>query len=124
MTRQDKIKYGLIGLVGILVIVLLFTIFRSLRKEGDADLYKQLLAEKEERIKLKDEIIADKLRDNSRLDKDISAIRIQDSISRATYFKNQSIVYKKIDERLKNIPINIARIAGNDDSIRAAFARD
>lgn len=120
MTKPEIIKYSIIGAVGILLIILIVTLFRATNKTDDS-LYKELIAAKDETIKAKDELIAEKLNQNIELDKTISELKARDSVLTERYLQNQ-IIYKKLDAQLKNIPARISAIAGNDDDIRRAFS--
>lgn len=117
MSRFQKIQLGIIDAVGIIVIIMLITLFK-----GSSSNLKQLLEAKDAIIKAKDETIAAKNQQNEKLDSASNIIRTRDSIIAANYLQNQKI-YTRYDEQLKNIPDRIAVIANNDDSIRAAFAR-
>lgn len=55
-------------------------------------------------------------------DKNVTFILQQDSLKEVFYNQHQKI-YLQYNDQLKNIPVHIARIANNDDSIRAAFAK-
>lgn len=120
MTKIQIIRYSVIGVVGILLLVLLFSVLRSCRRDE--------IGTHDELIKAKDETIEaiKESRDAYQLvieekDKNIAQLKIQDSILQATYSNNQN-VYKVLDAKIRNIPNFISRIANNDDSIRFAFS--
>lgn len=77
-------------------------------------------------IKAKDQVIESiaRERDTYRAWKDEKNAELlkKDSLLDLNFKLNQS-TYTKIDATLKNIPIRIAHIANNDDSIRAAFSK-
>lgn len=54
-------------------------------------------------------------------DKTVSFILKQDSL-KEVFFNQHQKIYTQLNDQLKNIPARIARIANNDDSIRAAFS--
>jgi hypothetical protein len=120
MTKGQKILYSVIGMVSILVIILLFGIFRSLRNR-ELSTNDPLIKAKDETI----EAIKDGRKKDSLLlvekDKNIYTLLKNDSIKDANYLQNQN-VYKKINDKISNIPAYIKRISNNDDSIRNAFA--
>jgi hypothetical protein len=121
ITKHEKVLYGISAAVLLLIIIIFITVFRSLRKAPDSP-YKELIEAKDETIRAKDETIAVKTEANRKLDETIANLMSADSALAAQYKTNQ-VIYKNIDAKLKDIPVRIARIAGNDDSIRAAFSR-
>lgn len=104
-----------------LLIVFVFTLFMSLRKEDNSS-YKKVIEVYDQLLKSKDEVIASKKELNLQLDDRISDLEKRDSVLEIHYNQNQ-VIYSKLNDQLKNIPTRIAAIANNDDSIRAAFAR-
>jgi hypothetical protein len=121
VVTREQIKIGVAIAILVLLIILLVTMFRSTSKDQQSP-YKELLEAKDETIRAKDETIAAREDMNHRLDETITTLFQRDSMLRAEYIQHQPI-YSKIDAKLKEIPARIARIAGNDDSIRAAFSR-
>lgn len=85
------------------------------------DYYKEKIADKDSIISERQKLIDQKEEELLRRDERISQLEQRDSVLISNYLKNQT-VYKKIDAQLKDIPNRISRIAGNDDSIRAAFS--
>lgn len=120
MSKSQKILYSVFGVVAILVIILLFGIFRSLRNNNSHT--------NEEVIKAKDQtisvIIEGRMKDsvlNVEKDKIILRLLENDSIRDANYLQSQK-VYNKINEKIRSIPAYVDRIGDNDDSLRAAYA--
>ena len=99
-----------------------FNIFKR-GKSIDTTTYKKIISLQDSLIKSKQDIIDTKNEQNTQLNQQIASHEKQDSILLKTFLDNQKN-YKLIDARIKNIPIEIARIRNNDDSIRAAFSRD
>jgi hypothetical protein len=120
MTKAQIIKYSVIALVAILLFILLFTVFRSLRRSEVATNQK-LIEAKDESAQAweKTAEIAVKLADTHR--EFAKEIKRQDSIY-IVQIQQSQLNYKKLDDRLKNIPLYIQRIANNDDSIRRAYS--
>jgi hypothetical protein len=120
LSKSQIILYSIFGVVAILVIILLFGIFRSLR---NTELYTNdsLIKAKDETISV---IIEGRKKDSlliSEKDKNISKLLEIDSIRNVNYIQSQN-VYKKINDKISNIPAYIKRISNNDDSINHAFA--
>lgn len=120
MSKGQKILYSVFGGVAIVVIILLFGIFRSLRNSE--------LNTNESVVKAKDQTISVIMegRERDRMisaekDKMIYHLLEADSIREAKYLQNQK-VYNKINEKLRSIPAYIDRIGNNGDSLRAAYA--
>jgi hypothetical protein len=119
MSKKEKILYSVVGVVAILVIILLFGIFRSLKSNQFTH---------DEVIKAKDQTIEviiegrekDKLLSVEK-DKIISNLLKNDSIRDANYQQSQN-VYKRINDKISNIPAYINRISTNDDTIKHAFS--
>jgi hypothetical protein len=120
MTKAQIIKYSVIALVAILLFILLFTVFRSLRRTEVATNQK-LIEAKDESAQAweKTAEIAVKLADTHR--EFAKERQRQDSIY-IVQIQQSQLNYKKLDDRLKNIPLYIQRIANNDDSIRRAYS--
>ena len=119
MTKKQIILYSVIGLVAILVIILLFGIFKSLRSNQFT--HDDLIKAKDETISA---IIEGRSKDSLLIkekDKTITYLLMVDSIKNSNYIKSQN-VYKKINDKISNIPAYINRISTNDDSIKHAFA--
>jgi hypothetical protein len=119
MTKGQIVLYSVIGVVAILVIILLFGILRSLKSNHFT--HDQVIKAKDQTI----EVIIE-AREKDKLlsvekDKLISTLLKNDSIRDANYLQNQN-VYKKINDKISNIPAYIKRISNNDDSIKHAFA--
>lgn len=119
MSKSQIILYSVFGVVAILVIILLFGIFRSLRNNG---------YDHSETIKAKDQTIAviieGRVKDsllNAEKDKRISHLLEVDSIRNINFIQSQN-VYKRINDKISSIPDYIKRISNNDDSIKHAFA--
>lgn len=119
MSKSQKILYLVFGVVAILVIILLFGIFRSLRNNG---------YDHSETIKAKDQtisaIIEGRVKDSLLIvekSKSITRLLEVDSIRNVNYLQSQK-VYNKINEKLRSIPAYVDRIGNNNDSLRAAYA--
>lgn len=119
MSKGQKILYSVFGVVAIIVIILLFGIFRSLRSNE---------YDHSETIKAKDQTIAviieGRVKDsllNAEKDKRIYHLLEVDSIRNINYIQSQN-VYKKINDKISSIPDYIKRISNNDDSIKHAFS--
>lgn len=119
MSKSQKILYSVFGVVAILVVILLFGIFRSLRNNG---------YDHSETIKAKDQtisvIIEGRVKDSLLIvekNKSITRLLEVDSIRNVNYLQSQK-VYNKINEKLRSIPAYVDRIGNNDDSLRAAYA--
>lgn len=117
---SDKIKIGLIVVVVILAIALVVTLFKGNRKDNYP--YKELLAQK-------DSVIAAQQRERATLEAEIiereisfEALETLDSLTYAHYREFQKI-HKLLDAKLQIIPVTIAGLRGNNDSIRAAFSK-
>ena len=114
---KENIRTGLVVVIALILLCNLFGIFKG--KETLPDHFKELIAAKDETI-----ISISRERDTYRQWKDeqTAELQVKDSILVSAFQKNQS-TYKPIYEDLKNIPLRIVRISGNDDSIRAAFSK-
>jgi hypothetical protein len=125
MVPAKYMLYAVIGVTVLIAAIFLVGLFinRTRTTTGDSALYELLLAEKDRNMRLKDSIIAIYEADNSRLDTEIATLRRADSLSRANFYKQQVVNNKRFHDELSKIPDNITSISGNDDSIRAAFAR-
>lgn len=125
MVPAKYILYAGIGVTALIAILFLVGLFinRTRTTTGDSALYELLLAEKERNLRLKDSIIMFYEGDNRRLDTEIAELRRADSLSRANFYKQRDVNNKRFQHELAKIPVNIAAISGDDDSIRAAFAR-
>lgn len=123
MIKPDTIKYSIIGLgvVTLLLLILVITVFRVFRK-SEVQLNEKVIKAKDETIKALEQTAEANLQlaDVHRLN--AIELKKKDSLYILQLQQNQT-VYKSLNDRLKNIPIAIQRIAGNDDSIRLAFAR-
>lgn len=117
MTKANKILIGVAAALLIAVVILLVSLSRS-----NSSSHSDLIKSKNETIQAKEELITEIKAQNHLLDERIALLRDRDSIINAHYSQNQK-VYQNLYEQLKNIPDRIVRIANNDDSIRAAFAR-
>lgn len=116
MTKQEIKQYSIIGVIALTVIILVISLFTSYRKRGD-DSYKEVIKAKDETIKvLQDQrpifekhieelkvVIAERKRNDSLLIVQINSTK-------------QSI--RQVDDKLKNIPARINRVADNNDSLR------
>jgi hypothetical protein len=114
MTKHEKIMYGLIGFVIIVLFILLYNMFKPGVKHNDDEISKQLIQAQREIIELK-------TKENIQMDSVIRAGKYSDSMLNVHFIENQKN-YKSLYEKLKNIPVNIARIYNNDDSIRIKFS--
>jgi Na+/glutamate symporter len=120
MTRSEKIKFGLIAGVVIGVGVLVFLLIKRSRLENQ-DFFKQLIEEKQLRIKDNEEKIALYERLLEEKERTNEALQDQDSILNVHY-NEKEIQIKQLNEVIKNIPARINRIGNNADSIARAFA--
>jgi len=119
MTNKQIIFYSVIGFVAILIIVLLFVIFRSFRSNQFT--HDELIKAKDQTISV---IIEGRSKDSLLIkekNKTITYLLMVDSIKNSNYIQSQN-VYKKINDKISNIPAYIKRISNNDDSIKHAFA--
>lgn len=107
------------GVMAAAILILVITFFK--RNRGGID-YKELIKAKDEQIELIKEHNRHYEQDNKRLEDEIVAHKKQDSILIGQLTNNRQNI-KSIDDKIKNIPVRIAAIATNDDSIRAAFAK-
>lgn len=99
-----------------ILIILVFTLFRSLRKE-DNNGYKETLSALNRVIEAKDEVIQSKREQNEMLDKLLVGYEKRDS----TYQKliaDLQPKYKANDKKLENIPVVIRSLS--KDSLRIA----
>lgn len=103
-----------------MLLILVITVFRTFRK-SELRLNSEVIKAKDETIKALEKTAEANLQlaDVHRLN--AIELRKKDSIYILQLQQNQT-VYKSLNDRLKNIPIAIQRIAHNDDSIRRAFA--
>lgn len=121
MSKSQIILYSVIGIVGILIVVLLFGIFRSL-KNNNTNTNEAVIKAKDQTIAV---IIEGRQKDSLLIvekDKNISYLLEVDSIRNAQYLQNQN-VYNRINEKIRSIPVYVDRIGSNDDSLRAAYAK-
>lgn len=116
MTKEQKITYGLIALLGIGVIVLLVVLFSG-KKDTNQDLYDQLIAAKDSVIAEKNLRIIEKQSHIEELKNDYQQLEQRDSILNVRFLETEQ-TYKKINETIRNIPVRINRIATNNDSLR------
>jgi hypothetical protein len=114
-------KYIVLGIVAVLVIILLFTVFKSFRKT-EINTHEELIKSKDANIRSEQKVVEAYKIIVDEKEKNIIELKQRDSISNVNYLKNQQ-VYKRLDEKIKTIPDYIARIADNNDSIIAAFKR-
>lgn len=105
----------------LLAIILVFTLTHK-NKTGKIDFAQKYLDLTDSLLAAKEQVIEAKNQANQEKDKSIAQHNRQDSILNQIYLLNQKN-YKTIDEKLKNVPVSIARIANNDDSVRAAYRR-
>lgn len=121
MTKTDKIKYTIIGILAITVIILTVSLFSAGKGSGD-NYFKEAMNAKDESIGILKETV--KMWDrvytlsNQREDSLYKRLALLE-----TNLQRSQLIYKSFENRLQNIPARIAAIAGNDDSIRAEFNR-
>lgn len=116
----DQIKIFLLAVVVVIGITYLATLFFGFKKPEPSS-SEAVIKAKDETIRILEDhqvFIRTQLNKNEQAIRDLET---RDSALNAHYLANQS-VYIKLNEQLKNIPLRIAAIANNDDSIRAAFA--
>lgn len=108
-----KLKDVALIFLGLCVAVLVFFLFRKRSNEDVVRAKDETIkAIQRERDAYKD--MSDRERES------IEQHRIKDSILNQIYLDNQKI-HEEFEKELKDIPVNIRRIAGNDDSITARF---
>lgn len=108
-----KIKDIALMFLGLCVAVLIFFLFRKNNKDEVVKAKDETIkAIQRERDAYKD--FADSEREN------LEQHRIKDSLLNQLYLDNQKI-HEEFEKELKDIPVNIRRIATNDDSILARF---
>ena len=121
MTKKQYIFFGIIlaGVIG--VTILLTSIFGGSKKPDKNDykekvaLYERLISQEKERTTAE---VGFRIEQKQQFDDYMH----NDSIFKAQLLSNQAR-YIPINNRINEIPKNISRIANNDDSIRAAFAK-
>lgn len=112
----------LLIIVFVLGTVLFMTFFTG-NHDKYKDLYfKEKLAAKDSAIAEKQRIIVSKDNQLLKADERISQLDNKDSLLALSFTRHQT-VYKPINDELKNIPIHLARIRGNNDSIRNSFSK-
>jgi hypothetical protein len=115
LTKHNVIV-GLIILVIVIGGVILFSLLKSNKQVKDIYFDKYMA--------LKDSMISHAQQDANNYRDLYLQSKKDDSLTMANLIQSQKIFRLNINESLKNIPINLARIANNDDSIRAAFSRN
>lgn len=120
MTKQ-QIIFLVVGCILVFGGLILIRVLFGSKNQTSDDLVKQLIAAKDsankkefEKVALYERIIEEKQRTNE-------ALGQRDSVLNAHYAENE-ITYKKINETIKSIPIRIAKLGTNSDSLRRAFA--
>jgi hypothetical protein len=123
MNAQTKkiLIWSVVGVAIIAGIILIVALFGR-NKDDDSkyrDLYIQALDEKNQLLREKVDVLEMVIEEKDKA----FVLQVQrDSAINSHYLENQKI-YQALNAKLKDIPVRIARIASNDDSIRAAFAR-
>ena len=106
MTKQEIIKYSILGVIGIAAIILIISLLTSYRNKGD-DSYKEL-------IKAKDETIQAVIRERDAYrqwkDEKIEELQKMDSMLQ-TKVKTNTVRYEKI-------PVTVSNLS--DDELRRA----
>lgn len=122
MTKQTKIIAIVAGVVIISLSVFIGTIIGGGGRKKTY--FKEFMQAKDNELKaVQGERDAYKLdADNSRTF--LAQKRVDDSTTLASFYKSQQLFQQTINAQLKNIPVNIARIAHDDDAIRRAFSTD
>lgn len=123
MIAADKIKIGVVGALGLIVLSSGFFIGRCTKKDYSAELEwsKKLVSEKDAENKL---IEKERTSVNVRLDdskKENYQLRQRDS-QMTSQFQSSQKIYNQLNDKLNSIPGFINRISSNNDSIRRAFA--
>lgn len=113
MTKQQKILYGVAGVVIILTAIIVITIFRSTRSSDSG--YKQLIEAKDETIKAYREQREALTKLSDEKDKNIAASEKQDSII-LTLLLNNKPKYIINDKKSENIPAAVRSLS--KDSLR------
>lgn len=109
------------GLV-ILIAILAITSFKGNKPSSSWQDKQAVLAAKDETIQVLKDEREHFIEDLEEKNVIITSLVTRDSVITSNYIQHQ-IIYPKLYDDLKKIPVRIAAIAGNDDSIRAAFAR-
>lgn len=120
MTTERKILIGVSVATVILAVLLISSLFG---RGKDPVTHEAVIAAQDETIKAYKSSAEAWQQVAAESRQTVVQLIARDSMLLSNYIDHQK-VYPKIDEKLKNIPAYISRIAGNDDSIRAAFARD
>lgn len=122
MSFFDKIsKYGNVISVCIIMISLVTIAIVMFRANKNLDLnYQTVLKEMDNTRKaIQFERKAYQLNIDDKMNEIITLEQIDSLLN--IHYQKEKLIYKKFDDQLKNIPTRIAAIAGNDDSIRAAY---
>jgi len=121
MTKTEIIKYSVIGLIAISLIAISISMLTAFRNKGDNSSYKDVVAAKDESIKILKEQRDMYLPVIEQLNKSIDAHEKKDSVLNELFISNQK-KYKANDAKLSDISNRINRISGNNDSLRRAIA--
>lgn len=113
-------KYIVIGSVFIILIFLLFNLFKSCRTQ-ELGTHEALIKAKNENIEAEKKVQQAWELVAAEKDKTIAQILQKDSILQIQYLNHQR-VYSNLNAKINNIPAFIDRIANNDDSIRRAYS--
>lgn len=111
---KHNIVVGLLIIVGIILLILTISFFK--RQQPVKDVYF------EKYMALKDSMINHAIQDANDYRLLYEQSKRQDSTTMANLIQSQKNFTIKFNDNLSKIPINIANIAGNDDSIRSAYA--
>lgn len=128
MTKKQIILLC-VGAVLLIIITLFVSNIFSHKSGPDKQLLNQVIQLTEERKAADDRTISTQQDFIKVILDDKKVHETNDSLLRIAFIQNQQFYiqsnqkYQAIDAKLKNIPTDIARIAHNDDSIRAAFSR-
>lgn len=111
----------MIAVLVIGVVFLLFKLFGGKSSVTDQDLIKQLIASKDSIIEVYKDNVALSERLIEEKEKTNSALQDRDSVLNVHYNETEKL-YKDINAKINSIPGRIARISGNNDSLRLLLA--
>lgn len=111
----------LLIILGIGCVILLFTLFKGRGSSINQDLVKEIIASKDtiikenkDKIALYERLIEEKERTND-------ALQMKDSVLNAHY-RETEVTINKLNETIHNIPLRIAKLATNNDSLRSILS--
>lgn len=114
MKKYFTVQHILLLVAIIIACILIFSFFKSDKSIKDVYFDKYMA--------LKDSMINHAIQDANDYKLLYEQSKRQDSATMANLIQSQKNFTIKFNDNLSKIPINIASIAGNDDSIRSAYA--